>query len=95
MDRIFSTHVIPNTVRTDNGPPFTSREIQEYMQEMEQNHKIITPLWPQANSEAENFMKPLMKAICSANVEGQQWKRKTSVSMFVEIQSKSSFNDRF
>ena len=26
-------------------------------------HQKITPLWPQANSEAENFMKPLTKAI--------------------------------
>ena len=45
---------------------------------MEQNgisHRKITPLWPQANSEAENFMKPLMKAIRSANVEGNQWKK--------------------
>ena len=75
MDRIFSTHGIPNTIRSDNGPPFTSTEIREYMQENGISHKKITPLWPQANSEAENFMKPLMKTIRSANVEGQQWKR--------------------
>jgi hypothetical protein len=75
MDRIFSTHGIPDTLRSDNGPPFTSNEIREYMQENGINHKKITPLWPQANSEAERFMKPLMKAIRSANVEGTQWKK--------------------
>ena len=72
MDRIFSTHGIPDTLRSDNGPPFTSNEIRDYMQENGVNHKKITPLWPQANSEAENFMKPLMKAIRSANTEGHQ-----------------------
>ena len=45
---------------------------------MKQNgikHRRITPLWPQANSEAERFMKPLMKALRSAHAEGKQWKR--------------------
>jgi len=45
---------------------------------MEENgiqHCRITPLRPQANSEAENFIKPMTKAICSARVEGQAWKK--------------------
>ena len=75
LDRIFSTHDIPDTLRRDNGPPFTSNEIQEYMRENEINHKKITPLWSQANSEAESFMKPLTKAVRSAKAEGQQWKK--------------------
>ena len=32
-----------------------------------------TPLWPQANSEAENFMKPMTKAIRSAHTENKKW----------------------
>ena len=75
MDRIFATHGIPDTIRSDNGPPFTSNEIRDYMRENGINHRKITPLWPQANSEAENFMKPLTKAVRSANVEGRQWKK--------------------
>ena len=75
MDQIFSTHGIPDTLRSDNGLPFTSNEIREYMQENGINHKKITPLWPQANSKAESFMKPLMKAIRSATVEGTQWEK--------------------
>ena len=56
LDRIFSTHGIPHVVRSDNGPPFTSEEIREYMRENGIDHRRITPLWPQANSEAERFM---------------------------------------
>jgi len=39
------------------------------------SHSRITPLWPQANSEVENFMKPMTKAICSAHAEGEPWKK--------------------
>ena len=38
-------------------------------------HRRVTPLWPQANSEAESFMKPLTKAIRSAHVEGKAWRK--------------------
>ena len=62
-------------VRSDNGPPFTSQEIKEYMNENGIEHRRITPLWPQANSEAESFMKPLTKAIRSAHAEGKTWRK--------------------
>ena len=75
MDRIFSTHGIPCIVKSDNGPPFTSAEIKKYMEENGIKHCRITPLWPQANSEAENFMKPLTKAVRSAHTEGKVWKK--------------------
>ena len=73
LDRIFATHGIPVILRSDNGPPFTSHDIEKYMAENGIEHQRITPLWPQANSEAENFMKPLTKAIRSAHTEGKQW----------------------
>ena len=73
LDRIFATHGIPAVLRSDNGPPFTSHEIKKYMEENGIEHQRITPLWPQANSEAESFMKPLTKAIRSAHAEGKQW----------------------
>ncbi len=38
-------------------------------------HQRITPLWPQANSEAENFMKSLEKAIRAAITEHKNWTR--------------------
>ena len=75
LDRIFSTPGMPQVVRSDNGPPFTSEEIKGYMHENGIEHRRVTPLWPQANSEAESFMKPLTKAIRSAHVEGKTWRK--------------------
>ena len=51
---------------------FTSVEFKAFMEEHDINHQRITPLWPQANAEAERFMKPLTKAIRSAHVEGRE-----------------------
>jgi hypothetical protein len=36
-------------------------------------HQRITPLWPQANSEAENFMKRMEKAIRAAHIKKKNW----------------------
>ena len=72
---MFSVHGIPSVLRSDNGPPFTGEEFKKFMLENGINHRRITSLWPQANSEAENFMKPLTKAIRSAHAEGKNWKK--------------------
>ena len=45
---------------------------------MEENgikHCRTTTLWPQENSEVENFMKPLTKAARSAHVDRKVWKK--------------------
>ena len=45
---------------------------------MEENgikHCRTIPLWPQANSEVENFMKPLTKAVHSVHAERKIWKK--------------------
>ena len=75
LDRIFATHGIPSVLKSDNGPPFFGDEFKSHMIENGIHHQKITPLWPQANSEAENFMKPLTKAVRAAHAEGRDWKK--------------------
>ena len=75
LRRIFATHGLPSRVKTDNGPPFNSKELRDYMNENGISFTPITPLWPQANAEAENFNKVLEKAIRTAQIEGRDWKR--------------------
>ena len=74
LDRIFATHGIPKILRATMGPHFFGNEFKAYMQENGITHQKITPLWPQAKSEAENFMKPLTKAIRLAHAEGRDRK---------------------
>ena len=70
---IFAMHGIPLVLCSDNSPPFLSPEIKRYIKEKGIDHKKITPLWSQANMEAEGYMKPLTKAIRSAHTEEKQW----------------------
>ncbi|XP_051992411.1 uncharacterized protein K02A2.6-like [Xyrauchen texanus] len=75
LDKIFSTLGIPLEVKTDNGPPFQSSEFADFATYLGFRHRKITPLWPQANAEAERFMRTLEKAICATHVEGRPWKQ--------------------
>lgn len=75
LDRIFATHGIPAILKSDNGPPFFGEEFRAQMEENGIKHQKITPLWPQANGEAESFKKPLTKAVRSAHAEGRDWKK--------------------
>ena len=75
LDRIFATHGIPEVIRSDNGPPFQSKEFADYATYMGFIHRRVTPLWPEANGEVENFMKPLKKICRTAQLEGRPWKK--------------------
>ena len=75
VDGVFSLLGYPEVVKSDNGPPFSGHVWQSYMQENNVRHRKITPLWPQANAQAEAFNKPLMKALKSANISGKAWRK--------------------
>ena len=75
LDKIFSTLGIPVQVKTDNGPPFQGSEFADFAGYLGFRHRKITPLWPQANAEAERFMRTLEKTIRAAHVEGLPWKQ--------------------
>ena len=79
LERIFARHGIPRKLRSNNGPPFTSHEFKTFMEEQGIQHQKKTPIWSQANSEAERFMKPLNKAIRAAHAEGQDWHKELFV----------------
>nr|XP_039260859.1 uncharacterized protein LOC120337204 [Styela clava] len=49
----------PEVVKTDNGPPWQSYQFRRFMELFGIRHRKITPLWPRANAQSENFMKPL------------------------------------
>ena len=75
LDNVFATFGIPDELKTDNGPPFQSYEFAQLADYLGFHHRRITPLWPRANGEAEQFMKPLGKAIKTAHLENLNWKQ--------------------
>ena len=75
LDKVISTFGLPRIVKSDNGSPFQSYEFKQFAENMGFIHRRITPRWPRANSQAESFNKPLMKAIRSAHINQQNWKQ--------------------
>ena len=69
LDKLFATFGTPNVLKTDNGPPWNSDQMNKFS-----THLGFT-YWPQANSEAERFMRVLNKTLKSANVSERPWKQ--------------------
>ena len=61
LDRVLSTFGIPEVIRSDNGPCFTSAEFESFAKYLGFEHRRVTPRWPRANGEAECMMKTLKK----------------------------------
>uniref|UniRef100_A0A3P9MCB8 Gypsy retrotransposon integrase-like protein 1 n=1 Tax=Oryzias latipes TaxID=8090 RepID=A0A3P9MCB8_ORYLA len=79
MKHLFATHGLPESIVTDNGTPFISKEFKLYLQENGISHRRITPYWPQANGEVERQNKTLCKAIRAAHAEGKDWRAELDV----------------
>ena len=75
LETMFSTHGIPNSLKTDNGPQFVSDEIEKYFQDNDIEHRTSTPLWPQANGEVERQNRSLLKVMRIAQAEKKDWRR--------------------
>ena len=75
LEEIFICHSLPRTIKSNNGPQFTSGEFQEYCVQNGIMHLRTTPKWSQANGEVERQNASLMKRIRIAQVEGVDWKK--------------------
>ena len=53
LNQMFSMFSIPEVVKTDNGPPFSSDQFRQFASYLVFQHRKITPHWIRANAEAE------------------------------------------
>ena len=75
LHEIISTFGINDKLKTDNGPPFNGAEFKRFCDTFGIKHQLITPYWPQANSEAERFMPNLTKVIRNAEATDRDWRQ--------------------
>ena len=71
LNRVMATHGIPEEITTDNGSPYFSDEMGKYAKKMGFKHHSVTPMDPQSNGFAENFVKSLCKLVHTSTVEGK------------------------
>ena len=77
MERVFALFGSCEELKTDNGPPFNSHELAQFVEYIGFHHRRITPAWPQANF-AELFMRTVSKVLRTARVERKCWKSELS-----------------
>ena len=61
LDKVFSEFGTPDVVKSDNGPPFNSKEFALFAQDLGFKHRKITPRWPGANGEVERFVRTVKR----------------------------------
>ena len=74
LNDIFARQGFPKVVKTDNGPPFQSSDFKDFANQAGFRHRKITPLWPEANGEAERFMRTLNKYVRAVTAECKDWR---------------------
>ena len=57
MKSIFSRHGIPETVRSDNGPQYSSSEFSKFASSYGFSHVTSSPLYPQSNGQVERTVE--------------------------------------
>ena len=71
MQSIFSKYGWPNTLVTDNGPCYTSKEFPTLMQSMSVNHLTSSPHYLQSNGLTEKYVGIIKNLFHKAKEEGQ------------------------
>ena len=66
LDDIYAEYGYPDTQISDNGPPFNSKSMQQFMENHDITAQFSTPYHPSQNP-AETFMKTVGKTMKAAN----------------------------
>ena len=72
LDKVFSEFGVPDVIRSDNGPPFNSKEFAEFADDLGFKHRKVTPKWARANGEVERFVRTVKKVINDSKGRAQE-----------------------
>lgn len=75
MDKIFSEFGIPRVVKSDNGPPFSGKDLRQFAINIHFKHRKITTVWPRARGEIEQFVRTVMKVLKISRIEKKNFKQ--------------------
>ena len=67
LKAVFSRHGIPEVVRSDNGPQYSSHEFAAFAKSYGFKHATSSPLYPQSNGQAERTVKTIKQLISQSN----------------------------
>ena len=63
LKSIFARHGIPEIIRSDNGPQYSSREFAEFATSYGFRHTTSSPRYPQSNGQVERMVQTIKRMI--------------------------------
>ena len=68
LKEVFSEYGVPKTVMSDNGPPFSSKEVESFADKYCFDHITSSPRYPQSNGLIERMVQTVKQCMkkCSA-----------------------------
>ncbi|XP_062614634.1 uncharacterized protein K02A2.6-like [Saccostrea cucullata] len=79
----FASVGIPEEIVSDNGPQFTSSELQDFMKHSGVKHTLVPPYHPQSNGLAERGVQILKKALKRQDFDGHRWSLQQRLANFL------------
>lgn len=73
LQKTFQTYYYPKTIRADNGPPFQSPILEEWLAKLGVKLIHSTPLNPTENGQVERHMQGINKISAIARLEKRNW----------------------
>ena len=80
--QLFSQYSTPNTISTNNGPPFNSEPFTKFLIEQRVEHITSSPHYPKSNGFIERQVKTMKTALATATAS-----RKTLDDVLLSIRS--------
>ncbi|XP_055542554.1 uncharacterized protein K02A2.6-like [Wyeomyia smithii] len=72
---IFSRYGIPESLKADNGPQFTSEDFLAFCEEYDIRLVHSIPYWPQMNGEVERQNRSILKRLRIAQELDKDWRK--------------------
>lgn len=94
LESIFSEHTYPETIRSDNGPPFASEEFAAYC--LSKNIRLIRtiPYWPQMNGLVERTNQGILRALRIARATNGDWRKAIKEHVYIYNTSPHSVTEK-
>ena len=67
LKKIFSRHGVPERVRSDNGPQFSSQEFEQFGRKYGFKHTTSSPHFPQSNGLAERTIQTVKRILLKSD----------------------------
>ena len=60
---LFARNGIPEILRSDNGPQYSSQEFSQFMRSYGEEHITSSPTYPQSNGQAERMVQTVKRLL--------------------------------